>query len=308
MKIARLLESHCQVKDPQGLENNLGDSYLLKHNQIFKNIRNIAVESKFKYHSSPSEDFQALPLSQLENILKSKSIPYTNNVQVLEKIVENLKDKINWDDISDGYKRNYVFHESCHAVARSLDEKSGQREIDHSSLDGQRQHCFQLLLEESFANTCELLAVVDCHDQAHKLFFEINSYTFLFESRTFLKAAIEDLGVVEAFKFFLLIYLHSNFLKNNLSDKAFDRILKIALGKNKKALGAKEIKNLKALSKIPFTLDLRFRTTTTGLHLRLSGIDKNISELFDFDLISFIENSDSLLTCVEELAKLVFKK
>ncbi len=308
MKIVKLLELHRQFKDPLGLEKNLGDSFLIKNNQIFKSIRYATAESKFSYQSSPNEDFQALPLSQLENILKSKSIPFTNNVQVLEKIVTNLKDRISWDDISDGYKRNYVFHESCHAVARTLKEKTDQEVMDLSSLHSQRQRCFQLLLEESFANTCELLAVTDAHDQAHKMFFEINSYTFLFESRPFLKAATAEIGKAETFKFFLLTYLYSNFLKNNLSDKIFDRILKISLGKNNKIPGAKEIKNLKALSKIPFTLDLRFRTTTTGLHLKLSGIDKNISDIFDFDLISYIENNDGLLSYIDDLAKIVFKK
>ncbi len=308
MKIARILELHKQFKDPQGLEKNLGDSFLLKNNQIFKSIRYASAESKFIYQSSPNEDFQALPLSQLENILKSKSIPYTNNVQVLEKIVTILKDKISWDDISDGYKRNYVFHESCHAVARTLKEKANQEAVDLSSLNSQRQRCFQLLLEESFANTCELLAVIDVHDQAHKLFFEINSYTFLFERRPFLKAATANIGEAETFKFFLLIYLHSNFLRNNLNEKAFDQILKISLGKNNKTLGANEIKNLKALSKIPFTLDLRFRTTTTGLHLKLSGIDKDISELFNFDLINYIANNNDLLSYIDDLAKIVFKK
>ena len=118
LKILRLLELHSQNLDENALIQNLGDAYLLKHNSIFRNVRLGALTAGYSYCSEPSDDFQAFPFSQLESILQKKSIPFFKNVGVLEKLTCKLKDQFFWDDVSDSLKRNYVFHESCHAVAR----------------------------------------------------------------------------------------------------------------------------------------------------------------------------------------------
>ena len=308
MKIHRLLELHNQFSDPISLKKNLGDGFLIKNNRIFRNIRLTTVENQYSFNDKPSSDFQALPFSQLETILQNKSIPYVDNVNVLEKLVHRLKDTVTWNDISDGYKRNYVFHEACHAVARSYFEKLLKDKYDLSTLDGQRKKCLQILTEEAFANTCELLGALDAQDQAHKLFYEVNSYTFLFESRTFLKRAFNELGEDFIFKLFLMLYLYSNFLKPGLDDKLFNRTIQFLSQNSRLNLDMKSMKNLKELSKLPFTLDLRFRTITTGLHLRLSGVDQDISKIVDFDILGFVSKDTNRTNYINEITGIALKK
>lgn len=293
MKIAKLLELHHKSKAPQALLKNFGDGFLLKNNRIYKNIRSAAISSQFKFTDEFNPQYQSLPLGQLETILKNKAIPYTDNVTALEKLIEQLQDSVSMEEVSDGFKRNYVFHEACHAVIRS---KSNFKE-DLKSLSSQRERCFQILLEESFSNACELLAVVDVHDQAHKIFFEMNSYTFLFENRTQFKKAMDEMGEDFIFKFFVVTYLYSNFLHNGLSTEQLNRLVKL-LTKN-----PVDTKKLKALSKIPFTLDLNFRVVTTSLHLKISGLDRKPQELLDFDFLDLFSKDKKYLALLDAVTK-----
>ena len=304
MKISKLLDLDRQNADPLALKKNFGDSFLVKKNRIFRNIRIAVSEYGFEFSNNATADFLALPFSQLETMLTNKTIPYVDNVTVLEKITKQTKDQVTWDDISDGFRRNYVFHESCHGVIRSLAKSIFQNRDDLSTLKGQPGKCLHILLEESFANTCELLAAVYAKDENHKIFYELGSYTSLFESRNFLMLAIDSLGEKFVFKFFMLIYLHSNFLVQQLSDKQFEAIIRLA---GDATIDAKNLKNLKALAKIPFTLDLRFRTTTTALHLRLNGLDKVSNENIGFNFMEIIKNETGYLELLDSVCSIALK-
>lgn len=303
MKINRLIDSHHKSSDPRSILDNFGDGYLLKTNRIFRNIRLRTLECGFVYHSEPSADFQALPLSQLEAILSSKQIPYTNNVAVLDKLVIKLRDQFNWEDISIGYKRNYVFHESCHAVARSEAVRLFKNKSELKTADEQNRECLQLLIQESFANACELLAVIDAEDQVHKFFYQINSYSSLFENRTHLKTAYEKMGDKFVFEFFLICYLFSNFLHQGLSEKQFDQILKLVTELSETKISSEDIKNLKILAKIPFTLDLNFRITTTGLYFRLLGLNRQTRDLLKYNFLETIESDILYRKFIDSISK-----
>lgn len=275
MKLIQLLEKHRQSLRNQDLADNFGDGFLAQNNRLYGQIRATALAAGYRFSSEPNGAYQALPFSQLEKILASKCIPYTNNVTVIENLVGQLKDDIVWDDISDGLKKNFVFHEGCHAVARSF--------ANSNKLLDSKQKTLRILMEESFANTCELLAVADAEDSTHRIFFELNSYTTLFEEKTNIKNAIRNSSFVIVFKMMWLAYLHSNYLHEQLDEKQWQRCLTFA---GAASLPAPQIKALKALSKIAFTLDSRFRWVTTRFHLKLNGISVNMNELLSFDLLS----------------------
>ena len=95
-------------------------------------------------------------VSQLEWILQKKIIPYIDNTSVLKQLNDKLPENILWDDISDNLKGNHVFHESCHAVSRSLINEFYKDPVLKTKNDFQN-HTLMRLIEESFANTCELL-------------------------------------------------------------------------------------------------------------------------------------------------------
>ncbi|MBC7420253.1 MAG: hypothetical protein H7328_05945 [Bdellovibrio sp.] len=293
MKLNRLLELHSDTTEPHHLSDNFGDSLLCKKNKIFSNIRKACLSRSYQFSSAQNEFYQALPLSQLEDVLTKKVIPYVNNVSVLKHLERNWPHVTEWDDLSDNLKRNFVFHESCHAVARS--EALASQQLTDSLV-------LQMLIEESFANTCELLAVIDAEDNAHRIFYEISSYTSLFEERTNLKNAQTEIGSEKLMEFILLSYLHSNFLFESLDELQFKRILKIIFKEN--SPNPSQVKTMKRISKICFTLDEKFKFVTTGFYMRLNGYKMSQSNLLSFDFMARIEQTPVLQNYLIKIIKI----
>ncbi len=292
MKLQALLDIHDKHND--GLKDNLGDGFLLTNNHIYSSIRKAAKESGFKFSSQTNNLYQALPLSQLESILESKIIPYYDNVSVLRD-VRQKSSLIVWDDIVSNLKRNHLFHESSHAVARSLSDKILHKEKLNTPSD--QSKVLHLLLEESFANTCELLAVIDCDDAAHRIYYELNSYTALFKEKTNLKNALSDFGRAPLTTFVFLSYLHANFLCNEFDEKTFTDVITFSFGKSK--FEPKQLKTLRAISRLAFSLDEDFRTTTTNFYLKLQDItDTNI---FKINIMKYLQTSASHKTYIQKL-------
>ena len=291
MKLANLLEQHRKFSNeksalPNSLTDALGDGFLLENNSIYKRVREEAVQKGFRFSTKQNDAYRALPLSQLERILKDKVIPYIDNVTVLGEIESRIPRVSVWNDISDNLKGNSIFHESCHAVARSTTlEKDLQRE---AKIDFSRAQTLSLLLEESFANSCELLSILDADDAVHKIFLELNSYVYMLDDRVHLRAGETDIGRASLSTFILLSYLHANFLRE-MSDKDFERTL--ALSGVLVVLDAKKKKSLRQLSRIALKLNPRFREVTTRFYLRLMGRQEEMSALLDFDFLKAIELS-----------------
>ncbi len=272
MKIGRLLELHHLNIHTNALSKNWGDGYLYTRNSIFRSIRKSALDHGFSFSFSPNSDYLALPLSQLNTFIESKTIPYFDNVSILAKVENQLPLVTVWDDVIDNLKQNHVFHESCHAVARSIISKN----LETDSI-------LPLMIEESFANACELLGIIDAEDTAHRLFYESNSYIFILEERSLLKALIKDIGIETAVQFVLLCYLYSNYLRESLSEKDIDQIGNlISLDRNL----IKNSKLLRSISKISFQLNPRFQNVTTVFYLRLCGFPVTTKQLRDTDLFA----------------------
>lgn len=288
MKVSKLLEQHFSEDLEIGLNRNFGDSYLCSKNKIFRNIRRETLGLGYSFSLDRNDDYLALPLSQLATVLSTKKIPYIDNVSVLENIESQIPNLANWMDIRDSFRKNFVFHESCHAVARKY--AVGENPI------------LDMLIEESFANTCELLAVVEAEQYAHKIFFEWNSYSALHEARTNLKNAMEEFGPAVFFKYVFFGYLHSNYLRNSIDETQLTRVLKIA---SKTELSAKQLKTLKALLKICFTLDSGFKEVTTGFYMKLRGVETDHSQLAKQDFLVIFEKKSGYHGYLERLIQVV---
>ena len=302
MKLSRLWIQHQQF-EAQGLKDNFGDGYLVHHNKIYSNIRKKSLKNGFLFSSAENSLYQALPLSQLEWILSKKIIPYYNNVSALAEVNNKLPENILWDDISDNLKGNHVFHESCHSVARSLTSEIIPKNPAKNKFDLQKWTLIRLL-EESFANSCELLAVTDASDVIHRIFFELNSYVVMFEDRTHLKKSLHDLGAENLTKWMILSYLQANFLRPSINDQTFEKML-LFLKPHQSSFSTADKKTLRAFSKIAFQLNLRFRQVTTSFYFKLSGVTLPLNELLDFDFLETLKNSQELCQSLDLLAKII---
>lgn len=289
MKLAKLLEVHDQAG--QGMEftplhQNLGDGYLLRHNRIFRNVRRATMAAGFQFSFAPDTLYQALPLSRLENILLERRLPAVDNVQPLRLLEPELLRSLSWDDISDPLARNHIFHESCHAVFRT--QWPSRPLVSHPrDLEQERRQVLLILLEESFANACELMAIIDAQEPAHRIFFELNSYIFMLDDRAHLKNAAAELGTETLFCFLLLCYLHANFRFTGLSDQQLDQVLELTSQISGAAMvnlsSGKVRKTLRALSRPCFELNPRFRDVTTGFYLQLLGFRRETKAYLDFN-------------------------
>ncbi len=294
MKISRLLELDTN-QNKSSLNDSFGDSYLLQNNLIFSNIRKATLNIGYSYSSDQNVNYLALPLSQLSEILKEKIIPYFNNKKVLLNIEQKAPAEINWADIEDQYKKNYVFHESCHAVARHLtDLYLNFKTNEHMILKN--------YLEESFANTCELLALAESSDPAHRIFLECNSYCGLFEERTHIKNAIKSIGFNVVFKFIFLSYLHANFLKPHLVDKDLSHVLNFIQQK----INESDLKTLKALSKHCFKMNPQFRQVTSLFYLKIHNLKIDHAHLAQLDFMSLLNNNPSCTQLIHSLSQTAY--
>ena len=168
MKLCRLLEIHELHRAPLSLDDNLGDGALYQTNSIYRHIRDASVKAGYKFSSDKNNFYDALPLSQLDQILTKKIIPYTDNVSVLRNIEKSQPRITEWPDLQFHLKRNFIFHESCHAVARSCRPEAFPV--------GAAYQVLQMLFEESYANACELLAVTEVDDKvAQQIFYEMTT-------------------------------------------------------------------------------------------------------------------------------------
>ncbi len=301
MKLKNILKHHFEISDKdlieKSLPGNLGDAFLLKNNQIFNNVRTIVLNTGFSFSDQVHPHYASLPLSQLDVILDSRKIPFQNNVDVLLDIERKTPGQMEWDFISDGLKQNHVFHESCHAIARHL-----RKDLDFES--SKQMQLMLTILEESFANTCEFLAVADASDPVHRVFYEWNSYVCIFEERSNIKKTLNEMGRAEVFRFFIMAHLYCNFLNERWLENDFQRVLKLAFGSE---VSEAIKKTLRFLSKENFTLNPRFRYMTTSFYLKTNGYSESAEEALNFDPIQMIEMHLSLRNWINLLSRFELK-
>ncbi len=287
MKLTALLQKHESTK-ASGLLLRLGDGYLVSNNSVYAAIRKKALDLNFKFSSEPNESYLAFPMSQLESLMQDKILFYQNNCDILFKIDQKTPQNIEWDHIGGNLKANYVFHESCHAIARQLSIKHGLNLITDK-----KTKLVTMLLEESFANNCEFMAIIDAQDATHKTFLEVNSFFTRFDDRTHLKNLVTEVGRQKVFKFMIFAYLHSNFLNEHFSPQTLARVTKLTF----------DHKALKNLSKNAFELSPGFRFNTTELYLRLNGINEKVLDALEFDYLTVIEQNPTFLKLIDELTE-----
>lgn len=294
MKLARLLELHQKNQTDLGLSKNLGDGFLIKNNFLYGSVRKTAAKLGFKYTDQIDSKYLALPLSQLETVLKNKTIPYVDNVSVLVDVENQIRNVTIWDDVTDNLKQNHVFHESCHAISRSFSNSIFENEKNQDNV------IFRLLIEESFSNTCELLGIMDAEDSAHRIFYELNSYIFMPDNRSQMKKLVTETSLGSIIQFLIGCYLFSNFLHEKIKDADFNQLLKL-LNLHEQPIAVQ--KTMRSVSKIAFELNPRFRWVTTTFFLRLHGMTVSPESLAKIDFLKLINQDKRFLALITRLSQ-----
>lgn len=289
MKLGSILNIHSQHQPQHSVSAILGDGYLLSQNRLYRKIRNLITENEYQLTDKPSLNYQTFPMGELENLIEQKKLPYTDNVSALTDVCRRTQDQISWDHVVDNLKANYVFHESCHAVARSLRPPIQSKN---------RDWIVALLIEESFANTCEMFLLIDANEAVHRIFIEKNSYFTVFEIKSLLKKMADKYSPAAIFKMILVSYLWSHFLWDRITDSDFKKLLSYC-----RIQTDSDFKMLRSLCMNAFDLNPRFRQTTTEMYLKLNQINDPVAKVLNFDPFEILQSNTELQKWVEQLSQ-----
>jgi hypothetical protein len=292
LKLIKLLDLHKACLPVHAVSHNFGDGFLCQNNKVYAAIRDRTLKLGFTYSEENNLHAMVLPFAYLEQIFKTQKIPMMNNVSVFEALGSKALQEIEWQEVEMGYKRNYLFHESCHVVARDILQKMN---IDNKILS--------LLLEESFANVSELFAMTLADQEAHQIFFSANSYTIAFEDADRLNQIVKKFGFDKCFQFTLLAYLHSNLLHPTYTDKDFKALTKFIF---KKELTQPEAQQIGFLAEMAFSLDEGFKYATRGLHFKLNDYSEADFNQLKKSYLSQLIASPNTSNVLDSLSKVFY--
>jgi hypothetical protein len=297
MKLCKALQLHKIHRQKKGLGQSLGDTYLLNHNPVYKNIRVYSNGLGFRFTKAWNEYWQA-PLLQIENIKKRKLIPFNGQVPFLEKI-ENSYPRYFRTNRIPFFIKSYHYHESAHLIAGEV--------LHFFSPQTNDEKILKMLIEESFANAVEAYATGFAKYPAHQFFLETNSYqeqvavAFKFQKRARIL-----LGTRNAFLMNFYAFLYANFLIKSVSRNGLAELLAV-IDSNLKTTPA-VYKSCAEMMNAANTLSLNFRYQTADFSFKQMGIRTSVLKALDFDFMKKITSNLDLLFAIEKLASIATKE
>lgn len=280
-KLRDFLKLHDEAYTPQGIKLSLGDSYLYKHNPVFRNIRDEFFKAGYTYTDKDFCHYAVMPYASLKAILKEKKVPYFDNVTVLKEIEAQQPGRFTCNDILK-VKPNYTLHESSHCVVEHFLKDVT---LNEASLSNEGKQAFKMIMAEAFANTVETLANLPNHSLEQRLFFELGSYAIHPKKvNQMLQQATETIGARLVFHLVYVSYLYSNCLYPEPNSKALNYILDLLIADEGLRKKATDSQSVRKLFNHAFELSLDFRTQTTSFYCAFSGLKTNIDQLLNIDI------------------------
>lgn len=308
MTLKKMMAQHEKHAPRNTLKKSFGDGYLLAHNHVYRNIRNAALGAGYKFSTKEFSEYQINKLMWLPKLHQKKIIPYCDNVSSFKKMLALKLGSMDWVDVA-GPLKNYILHESSHAVAADITKKNipPSEYSSKSRIHREQKLVLTLLLEEAFANTCELMARLETRSDVDSFFMDYNNYIF----SSFSAEETKTLSTVNSsilFGITFLSYLHSNFLFQVLSDDQFQRSLDLTsklFNINTTHLPANERSIVNKLFQVGLDLDVGFRLGTNRFYFKLAGLKTEMIELLDFNFMEVLEKSPTYQTSIRSMGHIL---
>jgi len=287
-KLQQFLKLHDESEASHGIKNSLGDSFLYRHNYIFKNIRDCFFKLGFTFTDKDFCHYTVMPYASLKSILKEKKVPYFDNVTVLKEIEQQYPRKFNCHDIVK-VKPNYILHESSHCIVESFLK---DLQLSTNQLSTESQKAFKLVMAEAFANTVESLANLPNDTVEKRLFFELNSYAIHTKKvNQNIQQTYDLLGPTLIFHLVYVSYLFSNCLFPEPNTKVYQTILELLIpdvSVRKKAFDSQAVRKT---FNHAFELSQDFRIQTTSFYLAYSGINGDLFKVLQVDIVELMKKT-----------------
>lgn len=280
MKLWELLalQEHCHGDGR--LARNVGDGYLYVDNPYYRRVRRAALARGFRFTLGNPGGYFGFPLSSLDEVLRSRRIPYRDNLTALEKLEAARPRFFSLADLSQNRPTpNYVMHEAAHAVA--YHEAFGRPSCPTTAL-ARRDNLPRVVLGEAFAMTTEYLAACSIGAGPGRWLFSINSYRHRTQAKQSIGELIAQLGLCRVVWSLLGAFLYSNYLRESLRQRDLERWL-AQQPTAAKALTPRQLHRLaRALSRA-MQMSREFRVNTARLFLGKLGYPRDIERLLASD-------------------------
>ncbi len=294
MVISRLLDLDRNEFKKHSLTNVLGDSYLMRHNPVFRLVRKASLRRGFRYVRAWPE-YHSFGLLQLDRILTSKKIPTKWNRPLLESLNESTKKRCALADVPSEFD-NYQMHEAAHGIAECF--------FKDLSCKTTKTKILKAMMCESFANASEALSTAYAENETHRIFLGINCYIKDPKGIQVVKRrCIQNLGTKNTFVILYFSYLFANFLYETVPISTIPRLLsKFGDPQN---LTKSELNDAYRIFKTGLLLNLRFRTRTLRFYLMTQGVSvgENILKNVDIDFIKILGRNPKWNKIVHDMAK-----
>lgn len=289
------------AETPNALPASFGDAFLCKNNFIYRNIRIAAIARGFNYTTRPPFWYEVLPLLSLEEIYRTRLIPYRDTRRALQDLEHAYPNLFTLSDLrSVDFRRNYVMHESVHCIVHSMLKEAPSSEDERERL---RFGILDRLIGEAMANAAETLGNAPCDANEHHELYVMNTFMPLRRpARARLIRVRDALGFEPTFKIVFFGYLFSNFLYQSLPAKRLVRDLAphVELPANARTRRAAFM-----LFRQGFELSVRFRLEATGAALRQAGYRGAVFELLDFDFMKLLGRCETRRRLIDDCARVL---
>ncbi len=272
----------------------------MQRNPVYRRIRDGAIAQGYRFASSRFASYDAFPLSALPAIHQHRKIPFIDNVTVLRQIAR-ANDQIELVPDFLLLKRNFVFHESAHACAHQRLKAVTWSTPTDSTLRRERGEALRCLVEESFANTCDLFAAANGSTQADTLFIEVNSYASVQKIFDHQPRRLAPSLSVTLFGTLFLSFLHANYLFRTLEEPEFLRAHAFVKSLFNSSTNSADTRTLRAVFQRGLNLNPAARVIAGDFYFKAVGFRYRLERLTDFDFMRELERNASLQQALIDL-------
>lgn len=269
-------------------------------NPVFRRIRDAALRAGFRYTERDPGAYFGFPLTALDTVLKTRRIPYRDNVAALRHLEHARPGFFKLGDLAANRPTpNYLLHESAHAVAfRALFGKP--RDVQSALRDPARLQ--RVILCEAFAMAAEYLAACAVSGQPHSWFFSINSYRHRTPKKKAVGELMASLGDEAVAHALLLAFYANNCFAERLNAKQVDAILSLGVRRRVSQSTGQRVRQ--ALNGL-MVMSPEFRLHTTRLFLCMFGYPRDVRRLLSVDPLKALRQDQELAALAIELARVL---
>ena len=220
ISISDLLTLHRRHRSKNSLAHSLLDGYALSANPLLAAVRIKTLKRGYQFSCVEHSCYHAWPLMGLDYVLEKKTVPYLDNVTILEYVAGKSSRRINAEDLMqiDRPKMNVIHHESCHILAFEFltEARKNSREPTPKNKSAfATQSLSDAIFAESIANAAEAMTTFLSWKKPFDRFalYHFHSQIIIYanEYRS-LKKLTQKIGVVQVFKSLFGAYLYLNLL------------------------------------------------------------------------------------------------